>query len=76
MILELFEFGVICLCEIMSTDSNTYRILLYDWDLPESTDNVNVKNLSNKDIITITKKFIEDLRNEIRPHKRLKIGDL
>ena len=76
MILELFEFGVICLCEIMFTDSNTYRKLLYDWDLPELTDNVNVKNLSNKDIIIITKKFIEDLRNEIRPHKRLKIGDL
>ena len=72
MILDLFKFGVISLCEIMSTDSNTYHKFLYDWDLPESTDNVNVKNLSNKDIITITKKFIEDLRNEKRTHKKKK----
>ena len=63
----------------MPTDSNTYPKWLYDWDLPESTDYVNVTYLPNEAIITFTEKFINDLHydlhNEIRPHKRLKSGD-
>ena len=61
----------------MSTDSNNYSKWFHHWDLPKSTDYVyvNVTYLSNESIITFTEKFINDLRNEIRPHKRLKIGD-
>ena len=78
MILDLFKFGVISLCEIMPTDSNTNPIWLNLWDLPKSTDyvNVNVTYLPNEVIITFTEKFIKGLGNEIRQKKKTKIGDL